>query len=270
VDTKHKNGTYHSNPLAFYRSWEFDKASEDLNQAPENVSNVGIQRLMDERFQKLENTIANLLESQNRPVKHVGRGKKSKNLLNRESEDVSNPVPGTSRGRNATRGTSQGRSSRGSRGSIKSSSTGSRNPRLTREAISRLDNYIGNNPNDLNSDLFTEDLQSELTDDPIPVKKTIFIQKVDCQFNGNSIDSIEDKASVDQAMQQFWRMYYFNGQLNSLFSNGLTYSDFLKGYFFCVYDFSTSNKAGSSYLIPAIRVGHLRMRYKIFIWFKYK
>ena len=133
---------------------------------------------------------------------------------------------------------------------------------MSQEAISRLNNFIesetptGQLAAAIDEDLFTEDLD----DAPAKELKTVFIQKVDCQFNGNSIDSMEDKATVDQAMQQFWRMYYFNGQINSLFSNGLTYNDFLKGYFFCVYDLSTSNKAGSSYLVPAIRVGHLRMR----------
>ena len=243
--------------MAFYRSWEFESASEEHTSEAETLSNVNIQRLMDERFQKLENqfvTIANLLQGQ-KQVKHMGRGKKSKTNAPQEipSEENLIPVAGSSRGRGARRS----RGSNRSRGSSETSSTGRINPRLTREAVSRLNDYIGNDPNGYNSDLFTEDLQPEL---PV-VKKTVYIQKVDCQFNGNSIDSIEDKATVDQAMQQFWRMYYFNGQLNSLFSNGLTYSDFLKGNFFCVYNFSTSNKAGSSYLVPAIRVGHLRMRY---------
>ena len=247
--------------MAFYRSWEFTSAREEHTSEADTLSNVNIQRLMDERFQKLENqfvTIANLLQGQNQ-VKHLGRGKKSKTNAPQEtpSEEKSIPVAGTSRGR----GTRRSRGSNRSRGSSETSSAGRRNPRLTREAVSRLNDYIGNDPNGSNSDLFTEDLEPELSQE----KKTIYIQKVDCQFNGNSIDSIEDKATVDQAMQQFWRMYYFNGQLSSLFSNGLTYSDFLKGYFFCVYDFSTSNKAGSSYLVPAIRVGHLRMRLYIFI-----
>jgi hypothetical protein len=36
---------------------------------------------------------------------------------------------------------------------------------------------------------------------------------------------------------------------------------FRRGYFFGVYDLSTSGKCGTNYLIPSIRVGHLRLRY---------
>ena len=35
---------------------------------------------------------------------------------------------------------------------------------------------------------------------------------------------------------------------------------FRQGYFFCVYDLSTSFKAGGANLIPSIRIGHLRTR----------
>jgi hypothetical protein len=49
-------------------------------------------------------------------------------------------------------------------------------------------------------------------------------------------------------------------QLNSLFSNGITYDDFKNGYFFAVYDLSTSGRAGTNFVVPAIRVGHLRVR----------
>jgi hypothetical protein len=207
--------------------------------------------MMDDRFKKLENQLlamTNLLQ-QKKQVKHKGRGKKSTkqpSIVPKSSiSSHSDPIQSTSRGIRAS-----------SRGSI------GRNQHLSQEAISRLNNFIesetptGQLAAAIDEDLFTEDLD----DAPAKELKTVFIQKVDCQFNGNSIDSMEDKATVDQAMQQFWRMYYFNGQINSLFSNGLTYNDFLKGYFFCVYDLSTSNKAGSSYLVPAIRVGHLRMR----------
>ena len=33
-----------------------------------------------------------------------------------------------------------------------------------------------------------------------------------------------------------------------------------QGYFFAVYDLSTSGKCGTNYVIPAIRIGHLRVR----------
>ena len=55
-------------------------------------------------------------------------------------------------------------------------------------------------------------------------------------------------------------MYYFNGQLNTLTTNGISYDDFKNGFFFGVYDLSTSAKCGTNYVVPAIRVGHFRMR----------
>ena len=33
-----------------------------------------------------------------------------------------------------------------------------------------------------------------------------------------------------------------------------------KGYFFAVYDLSTSSKCGTNYVIPSIRIGNLRVR----------
>lgn len=39
-----------------------------------------------------------------------------------------------------------------------------------------------------------------------------------------------------------------------------SYDDFKGGYYFVVYDLSTSGKSGLSNLTPAIRVGHLRLR----------
>ena len=60
---------------------------------------------------------------------------------------------------------------------------------------------------DVESDLFTEDR------DPPTTKKKIYIKKIDCQLNANSIDQVDDKANVDECMQMFWRMYKFNGQV---------------------------------------------------------
>jgi hypothetical protein len=67
---------------------------------------------------------------------------------------------------------------------------------------------------DIESDLFTEDNGPVF---PKATKKTIYIKKVDCQLNSNSIDHVEDKTNVDECMQMFWRMYKYNGQVISTF-----------------------------------------------------
>lgn len=55
-------------------------------------------------------------------------------------------------------------------------------------------------------------------------------------------------------------MYAFNGHLNSLHTCGISYDDFRRGNFFAVYDLSTSGKCGSNFVVPSIRIGHLRVK----------
>jgi len=58
-------------------------------------------------------------------------------------------------------------------------------------------------------------------------------------------------------MQQYFRMFYFNGLINSPFTNGISYQDFRNGYFFSTMDLTTSGKAGSNFVIPTCRLGKL-------------
>jgi hypothetical protein len=197
-----------SNPYAFYRSWQVNASTNvDNTEMPLHHlhDTFSIQRMMDERMKKIENqfsSIAEMLESKRGRRKGTGRGKSSKNICPKNSE----PIQSTSQGcRNSQAG----------------SLRGSQNDSLRREATNRLKDFMGERTS-ANSDIFTDDA-SDISQQDL---KTIFIQKVDCQFNGNSLDSIEDKSTEDETMQQFWRMYYMNGQLTSLFSNGLTYNDF--------------------------------------------
>jgi hypothetical protein len=54
-------------------------------------------------------------------------------------------------------------------------------------------------------------------------------------------------------MQAYWRLYTFNGMQNSNFTCGISYDDFRNGFFFLLYDVSTSGKSGSNYVVPSIR-----------------
>jgi hypothetical protein len=128
---------------------------------------------------------------------------------------------------------------------------------VSRAAQERMNDFLNQAGVVSPSELFTDDRSSIQQN----TKKTIYIKKIDCQINSTSIDQVDDKSEKDQTMQQYFRMSYFTGQLNSLFSNGISYQDFRNGYFFAVYDFSTSGRSsGSSFLIPSIRVGHTRLR----------
>lgn len=51
-------------------------------------------------------------------------------------------------------------------------------------------------------------------------------------------------------------MYHLLRPFNDL----INIVNFSKGYFFAVYDLSTSGKCGTNYVIPSIRVGNLRVR----------
>ena len=67
-----------------------------------------------------------------------------------------------------------------------------------------------------------EDPQQTIEDE----EKFVYIRKIEVLLNGTPIDQIEDKQNEDECMQAYWRMFAFNGQMNSLFTNGITYEDF--------------------------------------------
>jgi hypothetical protein len=90
------------------------------------------------------------------------------------------------------------------------------------------------------SDIFTEDesvqqslrgsvqestpsLRSELR---LGSTKTVHLTKIQCLLNNAPIDMIEDFQSEDECMQAYWRLFTFNSQMNSLFTNGITYDEF--------------------------------------------
>lgn len=52
-------------------------------------------------------------------------------------------------------------------------------------------------------------------------EKQVFIRRIEVLLNGSPIDQIEDKQTEDECLQAYWRMFAFNGQMNSLFTNGI-------------------------------------------------
>ena len=52
-------------------------------------------------------------------------------------------------------------------------------------------------------------------------EKKVFIRKIEVLLNGSPIDQVEDKQNADECIQAYWRMFTFNGQMNSLFTNGI-------------------------------------------------
>ena len=225
VETSSKNGTQTSNPFSFQRSWKVETKRDDIFFVDETNSSH-LEKRMDERFSQFESRIISLLGSTRGRGKGKGRGKRSN--PNQDYPEQSTSAEATERLNQFVE-------------SVRSLSSG----KGTTRSLRRKDV-------DIESSLFTEDL-----DDPVKVTKTIYIKKIDCQLNTNSLDQVEDKANQDECIQMYWRMFKFNGQLNSLFSNGISYDDFRNGYFFAVYDLSTSGKCGTNFVVPSIRVGML-------------
>jgi hypothetical protein len=255
------------NPFHFARKWEVEIGSPHPQTENRSRDNEELQLMMQSKFQQLENKFASLAEliqqNQNSEI---------------PSTSGLQSMRGRGRGRSLNRGGSSRASERGSRGSQRSRSVqGSRRTRSFRGSAGRnrsqsssISRAARERLNDFMTEA-TEQCHSEINSGPIQKEtKTIFIKKIDCQINSTSIDQIDDKSDVDQSMQQYFRMSYFTGQLNSLYTNGISYEDFLRGYFFAVYDLSTSGRgAGSSFIVPSSRVGHLRLRYLFhFTFFK--
>lgn len=63
----------------------------------------------------------------------------------------------------------------------------------------------------------------------------------------------------DECVQSFWRMYATNGFINTINSCSINYDDFKNGSYFACFDLTTSGHCGTNYVIPSIRVGHVRL-----------
>ena len=70
------------------------------------------------------------------------------------------------------------------------------------------------------------------------------------------IDQLESDGTEFDAMNDYFRLFVTNGQMNGLFSCGLTYEDFLGGAYFQCFDLTTSQEPGLRYAIPSVRVGN--------------
>ena len=69
------------------------------------------------------------------------------------------------------------------------------------------------------------------------------------------IDQLESAGTEHDAMNDYFRLFTTNSQMNSLFSSGITYEDFLGGAYFQAFDLTTSQEPGLHYAIPSVRVG---------------
>jgi len=212
VDSKAHNGTYHTNPFDFQRSWE---VTDDLTQSkPDDRSQR--ERILEQKILKLEKEFANFVTCvrETKSVKGKGRGKKSK-PQGGARQPQPEPRPGTS-----FEALVQDEANRRLREFM-----GSRNLDVDVESGH---SSLRRTTRSLPDDFMTDDASSVVT---VPLetganKRTVFIKNIELCLNQNKIDQIEDKQTEDECMQAYWRMFAFNGQMNNLHSCGITYDDF--------------------------------------------
>ena len=68
------------------------------------------------------------------------------------------------------------------------------------------------------------------------------------------MDQLESSGTEYDAMNDYLRMFLTNGQLNTLYSSGVFYEDFLGGSYFQCFDLTTSQEPGLRYAVPSVRV----------------
>jgi hypothetical protein len=83
--------------------------------------------------------------------------------------------------------------------------------------------------------------------------KKVYLKQIELLLNGQKVDQLDDILTEDECIQSYWRLSTFNGQMNTLFTNGISYQDFRENAFFLTYDLSTSGKCGTNYVVPTIR-----------------
>jgi hypothetical protein len=211
VDTKSKNGDYHTNPFVFRRSWA--STSSSIN-APKGC-NEQLRNEMKELRDQMKEQFKMFQEMFQRKGKGKGRGKTSMPASSYVTEEEVN-----------------------------------------KEAQRRLDAFLeqsGASAGEIPSDLLTEDRSIASESVQLDDSGKVYLKKIELQLNGQPIDQIEDDLTEDECIQSYWRLATFNGQMNSLFTNGISYTDFRTNNFMVTYDLSTSGKCGTNYVVPTIR-----------------
>jgi hypothetical protein len=104
-----------------------------------------------------------------------------------------------------------------------------------------------------------DDEEDEFADPAPVVLRQCFIKDIRMTLGGNNIDSFRMEMDAKDALIDYVRTCYFNGTLDSPFSHSLDYEDFLRSYFICSWDLTTSYASNLTFLTPATRFGHLRL-----------
>jgi hypothetical protein len=216
VTTESKVGNRHLNPYEFRRSWKVKVQSDDVQQ---------IQRSISEREIYLEQKLT-AIEEQFK-------------VFQQQMFQLSNATKGKGKGK----------------GKGKKSQTKTLNSEIEEEAQRRLRLFLSSQQSNnsenfqptqgcshMSDDAWTNDTSSHVqSEQTFPAQqsapetettKNIFLKRVELTINGSPVDMIEDKQTEDECIQMYWRMFKYTGQMNSLATNGISYSDF-RYYIYC-------------------------------------
>lgn len=90
-----------------------------------------------------------------------------------------------------------------------------------------------------------------------------FIEAAWLNLNGKPLDQfVQYKATAREDPINYARFNHFLNFNDSLFSNSVSYQDFLGGNFFLVFDMTTCSKSNLSFMVPSIRLGTLELNIK--------
>lgn len=224
VDSKAHIGNRHLNPYDFQRSWVSDGIGFD--QLNDEISREELKRFYEQKLSSIEQNIEKKLDF----------------LLKTFTENQ--PVPSTSK---TTRGGKR-KCTQKTQENVESAASGQESRSGTPIKYQRLQNYL----HDVRAtsairrgSLQSSSVQNDLDYDPDPPPPSppptveglkVFIQSMELLLNGSPIDQFPSSASSDDFASMYFRLQYFSGFLNSMFTNGISPDDFLNGYFFSLWD----------------------------------
>jgi hypothetical protein len=202
VEADAKIGDYHKNPYEFRRSWEVevDDVQSELKTNPVETGRLNnLECKFDNLSQKFDQLINVLSASQTQP-KSKGSSQKTKNQKGKQTagksqEDINHHDFENMFGYEQATGPTAGPSF-------------SRTPSIFTEDGSACCGR-GSEP----------EVQAK-------TKKTFYLTQVQCLLNSQPLDQIDDMQTEEECITAYWRLFTANGQMNSLFTNSISYEQF--------------------------------------------
>lgn len=228
VNSKAKIGDYSLNPFYFPRHW--DVPISDSFRAPEKTIDTAqlVSQIFDEKMSSFTKTITELLKAKRCIDGEDESQQKRQRILSSVSEVDTEATPHREKSPDSIPNASNI--------PIESNFLSAQDKEKVEAYIDQLRKR--NRPGSATTDDFYQFEKEGEDIAQLGNTKRIFLRKLECTLNGNSIDQLVPEATSEDDMESFWRLFYFNNQMNTLISCGLTYEDFMFGSFFGIFDLS--------------------------------